>query len=505
MGVIPLSVLQELIVRCKNWRITSGFVSAVVAVIMLTFFVIDRYWKVSSENPSVSLIRRANNSKSAIELYKNGDYDNAYKLAIIGDLSNNVLQWYLGWMYFEGRGTTANTNEAFRLWAESAHQGNPMAQNDLAIMYEFGEGVEANIDCAIHWYERAAKQNLTNVAIHLGHIYEDPKYGKFNVEKAIQWFEYAYRHGDPSGARHLGWMCERGRSVPMDMPQAIEWYRKAAALGDINSMCRLAIRDICDKGSDVSVSIKQLEYCATNGSVYARHLLVDLYEFGIAGRLESDANKAYVYACKFGDSGDMSFQTRAGDLCLGGQMDNVNPMEAVRRYNLAVRGGDVDAMYKLGKVYSTGNVVPLNHERAFDLYCRAVRINPDFEEAHESLGLAYRNGLGTSKSIQDAIRHFEVAVEYDNDVALLNLAEIYESGEGVAQDLKKALDYYIKLKRIVDEEGLCKADEGMARCLDGLKQQRYRRMTLLGLIVILVFAGVLYGTIKSQIGGRCVA
>ena len=493
---------------CKKLQITPGIVSALVAVIMLAYFLKDRYWKTCSEDLFAVLIQRANNTKSAIELYKNGDYDNAYKFAIIGDLNDKDLQWYLGWMYFEGRGTVSNTNEAFRLWLASAHQGNSRAQNDLAIMYERGEGVETNIDYAIHWYEQAAMQKLPGVAIHLGHIYENPKYGRFNVENAIKWFEYAYRHGDPNGARHLGWMCERGRSVPKDMSQAMEWYRKAAEIGDINSMCRLAMRDIYGKANDVFSSIKQLEYCATNGSICARHLLVDLYEFGLKGRLEPDINKAYAYACKFGDAGDMSFQIRAGDLCLARQVDNVNPMEAARRYNLAVRGGEVEAMYKLGKVYSTGNGVPQNHETAFDLYSRAVKIDPDFEEVNESLGLAYRNGWGTQKSIQDAIRHFELAAEYDNEAALLNLAEIYESGEGVAQDLKKAIGYYIKLKRVVDEEGLCKADEGITRCMNGLKQQRYLRMTLLGLIVILAITGVSYGAIKcrkSRIGGRSVA
>lgn len=494
--------------KLKKISIIVIIISGILTSVWSLFQINDRLFPDVGMDFSAQFEQRRNNTKSAIDLYVKGDYENAFMFAMHGDASDKDLQYFLGWMYFEGKGTGANTNKAFSLWSASAHQGNPRAQNDLAIMYEFGEGVEANIDCAIQWYERAAIQNLTNVAIHLGHIYEDPKYGKFNVEKAIQWFEYAYRHGDPSGARHLGWMCERGRSVPMDKPQAMAWYRKAADIGDINSMCRLAMWDIYNKENDVSGSIKQLEYCATNGSVYARHLLVDLYEFGIAGRLEPDANKAYVYASKFGDAGDMSLQTRAGDLCLAWQIDNVDSMEAARRYNLAVRGGEVDAMCKLGKVYSTGNGVPRNLERAFNLYSRAVKIDPDCEEANESLGLAYRNGLGTPKSIQDAIRHFELAGEYDNEVALLNLAEIYESGEGVVQDLRKALDCYIKLKRVVGEEEVYKADEGISRCLNGIKQQRCRLLTLLGVILILAIVGVSYGVAKywnSRIGRRNVA
>lgn len=480
----------------NKFKITSGSVSALATVIMLLFAMKDRYWPNDSENLSTCLVRRAQNSKSAIELYKNGDYDSAYRFAMKGNLNDKVLQWYLGWMYFEGKGTSANTNETFRLWLESARQGYPLAQNDLALMYERGEGVEVEIDKAIYWYEQAAKQKLPGVAIHLGHIYENPKFGRFNVENAIKWFEYAYRNGDASGARHLGWMCERGRAIPRNMQQAMEWYRKAADAGDINSICRIAMRNLIDKEQTPEDSVRMLEYCATNGSVYARHLLVDLYEFGFNGIIDSDADKAYMYACEFGDTGDLAFQTRAADLCQSGQINDMKLSEAVRRYSLAAKGGEPEAMFKLGRLYSEGRGVSQDYEMALNLYTNAVELWPDYEEANEHLGLAYRNGLGTTKNAQKAIRHFKLAADDDNVTATLNLAEMYEIGDGVSRDLEKALDYYVKLKGIIDEDEISKADSGIGRCLKGLEQQRLMRVVLLLVVVIIGSGWGWYGLAK---------
>lgn len=71
---------------------------------------------------------------------------------------NVTAQYYVGWMYFYGRGTERAYDKAYRWYRRAAEAGDSRAQAYLGLMYRHGWGVAQDPDAALHWYRRAADQ-----------------------------------------------------------------------------------------------------------------------------------------------------------------------------------------------------------------------------------------------------------------------------------------------------------------------------------------------------------
>lgn len=78
-----------------------------------------------------------------------------YELAIKQD-GTGWYKGYLGRLYLDGRGVSANVTLALKLFEEAANANNDGAQFLLGEFYENGNYVEKNIDLAIYWYKKAA-------------------------------------------------------------------------------------------------------------------------------------------------------------------------------------------------------------------------------------------------------------------------------------------------------------------------------------------------------------
>jgi len=65
-------------------------------------------------------------------------------------------QFWLGTMYYQGRGKPRLYNAALAWYRRAAEQGNADAQNNLGLMYRNGEGVEASRLVAYAWFTLAA-------------------------------------------------------------------------------------------------------------------------------------------------------------------------------------------------------------------------------------------------------------------------------------------------------------------------------------------------------------
>ncbi len=66
-------------------------------------------------------------------------------------------RYYVGWMYYYGRGAEQSYTRAFRWYQAAAEAGHEKAQIYLGLMYRRGQGVEKDPDAAMHWYEQAVQ------------------------------------------------------------------------------------------------------------------------------------------------------------------------------------------------------------------------------------------------------------------------------------------------------------------------------------------------------------
>jgi hypothetical protein len=129
-------------------------------------------------------------------------------------------------------------------------------------------------------------------------------------------------------------------------------------------------------------------------------------------------------------------------------MDEGDFDTAIRLFTESAEAGLEIAQYNLGVLYYSGTGVTQDYEQAFKWTQMAA------EQGHTNsqynLGTLYYNGLGVRSAVflrwplsliyqqsnlEQALKWYQLAAEYDHGEAQYNLASMYQIGEGVPLDL----------------------------------------------------------------------
>ena len=129
---------------------------------------------------------------SAAVFAENEDFD---KIKIQAEKGNAPDQFKLGVMYFRGKGTSQNYQEALKWFQKAAQQGLSDAQLNTGVMYYQGKGVTQNYNEALKWFNKAAKQNNPIAQFNLGVIYASGEGIPPDYVKAYAWMILAYSNG----------------------------------------------------------------------------------------------------------------------------------------------------------------------------------------------------------------------------------------------------------------------------------------------------------------------
>ncbi len=169
------------------------------------FLLFASYTSISeNENPRNSQYRSPKNGlgadktnmSSAMEAYEQGDYSKALAVfKIYAEKNDTLAQWYLGQMYFAGKGVAQNYEEAGKWYRIAAEHGDVYAQHDLGSMYQNGYGVASDYREAEKWYKRAAEQGSADSQYLLGVMYLGGKGVKKDSSEAKKWFRKAAQQG----------------------------------------------------------------------------------------------------------------------------------------------------------------------------------------------------------------------------------------------------------------------------------------------------------------------
>lgn len=98
--------------------------------------------------------------------------------------------------------------------------------------------------------------------------------------------------------------------------------------------------------------------------------------------------------------------------------------------------GDIDAQFRVGSAYDTGNGAPHSGENAMKYYLMAAE--KGHVEAQNSVGSA----LQAEEKYSEALVWFERASAQGHALATNNLAFLYDLGQGVKQDRRKGFELY---------------------------------------------------------------
>lgn len=231
---------------------------------------------------------------------------------------------------------------------------------------------------------------------------------KCDYKKAFEYATIAVEDDEKDGYAVLGALYLNGWGVERNIELALENYKMAAALGD-------------------EVAMNQIGFIFLGNDAIDANPEQAFYWFNEAAQKGSDVgmnNLAYCYQHGIGVKQDEEI--------------------AAEWYKKAAELGYVDAMYELGAYYQN---VLIDSDKAKMWYQKAAELG--HAEAINCLGVIYSD---IEEDYEEAVKCFKKAVELEVPMAYRNLAISYRDGNGVGQDLKKAVELLKKASKLGVED-----------------------------------------------------
>ncbi len=279
------------------------------------------------------------------------------------------------------------SNEAaFRLFAERAVNGDPVAENNLGALYLKGKGTARNFDLARKWFEQAAKQGFPVAKQNLGMIYlrgygvvEDPVV-------AARWMEAAAADGEREAQFFTALFYYRGNGVTQDYQRARQWFGRAADQGLVSAIYNLAAMQLAGKGGprDETRAMTALTQIR-QGSDDAALLMGQVY-------------------LEHGDEAEAA-------------------VKALTLFKPLAEAGNPTAQCQLGLMYIAGRGVPNDYEEGRFWLQQASRQGSSL--AQLNLGNVYTRGLGVPRDLVEAAAWFSLSAINGELVANQNLAKVH--------------------------------------------------------------------------------
>lgn len=113
-----------------------------------------------------------------------------------------------------------------------AQQGDAISQCNVGYMYFNGIGTTQDYTQAVRWWKKGAAQGLVNDYFNLGLAYYLGKGVPVDYVEAAKWWDKAAREGDIDAQYRLGLMYRTGKGVPVDKVKGYALIKLAADNGN---------------------------------------------------------------------------------------------------------------------------------------------------------------------------------------------------------------------------------------------------------------------------------
>lgn len=184
--------------------------------------------------------------------------------------------------------------------------------------------------------------------------------------------------------------------------------------------------------SDLSV----VEQEAKKNNPIAIYELARRYHYGEGGVVQNidKAMKLYQEVLKCQRNTDAMY--RLGYLYSEGEMGEENISKCLDYFEVAISLGNPDAAVMLGIMYEYGELVNVDYDKALELY--QFSINKGRNDAYYNLGEIYRR----KELWNQAVTAYRKALDSGNMQAAFPMGVCYLNGLGVEQDDKKAVEFF---------------------------------------------------------------
>ncbi|PHR95728.1 MAG: hypothetical protein COA78_29610, partial [Blastopirellula sp.] len=300
---------------------------------------------------------------------------------------------------------------------------------ELALKLYLGDGMLLDYPRAYQLFRKAADRGHTLAKTFVGLFLVLDSYGiQKDLNQATDWFNSAMptlrslaEEGEPVAESQYAVMFDYGLGVKKDSKEALKWYMRSA-----------------------SKNYAHAQRCV--GMMYQRELGVQLNDTEAVKWLRMASEQQYAPA--FSDLGYM-YGTGKGvtrDLAAGGK---------------AAELGDPNAQHQLGWKYNHGIGVQVDHVEAMKWYRMAVQ--QDIPVSMCNIGLMYEEGEGVRQDYSEALKWYRKAANYSDSTAQHNIGMMYKNGRGVARNYSEAANWFRKAINGSDVAGTNSARAALRR------------------------------------------
>lgn len=323
--------------------------------------------------------------------------------------------------------------KAFPVFADLAEKGYKKAYGYVGLCYELGHGVQADQTKAEYFYNLAIDAKDYLGVYRLGMIYSK------NAEyyKAIWLYEKTISEGWAGADAYLNMakFYEHGTGVKSNLSKAIEFYRIAKERHSIeasDALLRLGVlydEDAFEQeipASVMNMSADKLYSIAENHRYHDENIPL-AYTYYKAAALKNHPLAAYRIV-QLADEYEIPMTGDDRESYLDFASENMFPFVK----------NDPSYAWDAGYIYEYGPHPVMDKDKAFQCY-RIGAENGDVS-CHWTLG----EMLESDKEYTKAFMHYKIAAEGGQGMAMFKLADFYENGLGIKQDINAAISWYEK-------------------------------------------------------------
>ncbi len=373
--------------------------------------------------------------------------------------------------YFrDGIGTPQDYEKAAQLYQKAIDLGSVSSLGQLSFLYRAGNGVEKDEEKAdelwhryveaVSWlmfgkfplqqalalvnakedeaneYLKDSRFTLADVMDQLGDRYAGGDEVEQDESKAVEWWEKAAQRGCSKALCDLGVYYSQND----DIPKALEYMERSAAAGYPTAQFNIGSHYV-QNGKDDAEKDKGMEYvtkAAESGNTKALHWLVCVYHDGEF--VDKDYDKARYWLSKFLATDDPIAHWLMANELYQGDMYEHDVAKALEHVTIAVKKGHNDAKELYLRMRWHGDQCEQNREEVISTFEELAEGGDS--QAMFQLYLLYTDETFDGRNEDVAKNWLQKAAEQGNADAFCELAYGYAKGDGVEQDVEKALSLF---------------------------------------------------------------
>lgn len=254
-----------------------------------------------------------------------------------------------------------------------------------------------------------------------------------DYKQAKALYEQAAAAGNGKANLMLGQMAELGHGMNKDLNVARKYYLEAGCQGEIDAFRRIG--DLYFKEKAIKSAKAQYEGAIARGSLSACYSLVVI----CVNPATRDNVKVEYALHEAINLGDIDAYEKLYYYYADKKMGN-DFKQACDVLDAGIANGSNACRYRKGMLYYTG-VLPLDYEKAFELFKCAYDNGYATRNMLMTLGKMYEKGQGVDRNSNEALKYYKELAEKTNDVeACLRLINSYSY---YTNDVKKWVKYIL--------------------------------------------------------------